>query len=158
MERDVKIESACAVCNKSFAYDHVGRGRRRRFCSEECRHQRQAEQNRRSRQARPDRPRPYTPVKKFPKTCAVCGVGFSAVSRRRQACGITCGGILAKRNGDLGRRRNAEARRRRICETCGTSFVMHNPSGAARAGRSHEGRFCSRACVLQQPSRPVCEA
>lgn len=153
----VKIETACAVCGKTFAYDHLGRGRRRRFCSDGCRRLRQAEQHRRSRQAHSGQPRRYTPpAKKFPKTCIVCGAGFLAVSERRQACGLACGAILAKRHGDVGRRRNAEARRRRRCETCGVEFVARNPSGAARAGMIREGRFCSRTCFLTR-SRPQCE-
>lgn len=155
----MKIEIPCAVCSKSFSYDHGGRGRRRRFCSDGCRRQRQAAQHKRSRQAHPDRPRRYAPPpKKFPKTCTVCGTGFLAVSQRRQACGLACGAILAKQHGDAGRRRNAEARRRRQCETCGIEFVARNPSGAARAGLSHEGKYCSRACQVAYRRKPACEA
>lgn len=41
----------------------------------------------------------------------------------------------------------SRARRARQCEHCGSNFVARNPSGQARAGKSNEGRFCSRKCV-----------
>lgn len=138
------VEVACVVCGGSFRYDQAGRGRRRRTCSAVCQAKRATAQNERYRtEGRyPRRPR----AKTIPKVCVVCNEPFLAVSAKRQACDVDCGQILAKRNGDAGRRRNAEQRRSRTCLGCGAPFVTRNPSGAARAGRSNEGRFCSRAC------------
>lgn len=49
----------------------------------------------------------------------------------------------------LNQKRIDESRERRArhCETCGSEFVARNPSGQARAGKSKEGRFCSRECA-----------
>jgi hypothetical protein len=52
---------------------------------------------------------------------------------------------------------NAMARRQRTCEQCGAGFTMANLSGKARAGRSQEGRFCSRPCAIAGMRKPVCE-
>jgi hypothetical protein len=154
----VIVRIQCLSCLREFAYDHVGRGRRRRFCSEACRTTQTAAQNANYRADgryadRVSKPRAPT----IPKVCVVCRRDFLAVDRARQACSQRCGGILAKRNGDAGRRRNAEERRRRMCEQCGAAFVARNPSGQARAGRSHEGRFCSVACHTAYRRRLVCE-
>jgi len=35
--RTVIVEAPCSICQAAFRYDHVGRGRRRRTCSVECR-------------------------------------------------------------------------------------------------------------------------
>jgi hypothetical protein len=42
----------------------------------------------------------------------------------------------------------AETKWKRTCEHCRSVFRMRNPSGKARAGKSNEGRYCSRACAL----------
>ena len=146
----------CVTCRSDFSYDHVGRGRYRRTCSPACQDARKLAKARDYRREGHHALRPPRP-KTIPKTCAVCRKSFMAAERRRKACGPVCGGVLAKRNGDIGRRRNAEKRRRRICEGCGSEFVMRNPSGQARAGRSQEGRFCSRACAVAG-RRIKCEA
>ena len=152
------VECRCIVCLKGFTYDHVGRGRRRRTCSPECRAARQLVQGRdyRSEGRYLTKPRPPR-AKTIPKVCAVCSQPFMASVRKRQACGLICGAVLAKRKGDAGRRRNAEERRRRVCEGCGSEFVMRNPSGAARAGRSREGRFCGRDCRVAGSRLPPCQ-
>ena len=149
------VARVCIVCQKPFSYDHATRGRYRATCSPQCRATREREQGRTyRRQGRyPARPR----AKTIPKVCAVCSKPFMAAVRKRQACGPVCGNILGKRNGDAGRRLAAEQRRRRICEGCRVEFVMRNPSGAARAGRAREGRFCSRDC-LATSRRPRSES
>lgn len=145
----------CLACHQAFVYDHVGRGRRRRTCSPACRKARNAASNAVARKRQPKRsePRPKT----LSKVCAVCAQPFMAYDKKRQACGPGCGNVLGKLNGDLGRRRNAEERRRRICEHCGGSFIAHNPSAAARAGRVREGRFCSRNCSAAANRKIACE-
>lgn len=40
----------------------------------------------------------------------------------------------------------SEAKRRRVCETCGKEFIMHWQSAKANKGEVKEGRFCSRKC------------
>lgn len=54
-----------------------------------------------------------------------------------------------RRQCDITREANAKARRTRVCEQCGVSFVMRSPSGKARRGEVQEGRFCSRACSAE---------
>jgi ribosomal protein S27AE len=151
----VIVDRTCVICQAAFKYDHLSRGRYRRTCSPKCRAAREIEQARAyRRQGRyPAKPR----AKAIAKTCVICSSPFMASERRRQACGPACGNILGKRNGDIGRRRNAERRRQRTCQNCGTGFVMRNPSGAARAGRTHEGRFCSRNCATAS-QRLKCES
>jgi hypothetical protein len=99
--------------------------------------------------ARPRRPPP--------KTCVVCGVAFRPRTGRQEACGLVCGRALAKQRSDVARAANAKARRARVCEQCGTSFIAANPSGKARRGEVREGRFCSRKCAAKSvriyPSR-----
>jgi hypothetical protein len=46
------------------------------------------------------------------------------------------------------------ARRQRQCQHCGGGFVARNPSGAARAGKVREGRFCSRTCAIAARKTP----
>lgn len=91
----------------------------------------------------PQKPR----LPSIPKVCVVCDQPFLASVAKRRACSPKCGNILGKINGDAGRKRNSEARRQRVCEVCSARFVMRNASGRARAGKSHEGRFCSRSCA-----------
>jgi ribosomal protein S27AE len=153
--RTVIVEASCSICQAAFRYDHVGRGRRRRTCSIECRAARLSKLNSNYRRAGRYRRKPR--AKTIPKLCVVCSAAFLASDAKRQACGLGCGGILAKRAGDAGRKRNAEQRRRRVCERCGSQFVMHNPSGAARAGRTLEGRFCSRDCHAAASRKLACE-
>jgi hypothetical protein len=125
------------------------------MCSETCRVQRQNNLGRdHRREGRYEvKPRPKT----IEKTCAVCSLPFLTAVKQRQACGLICGGVLAKRNGDAARARNAQERRRRTCEQCGVAFLMHKPNGGAVAGRVRAGRFCSQACHAAS-RRLVCEA
>lgn len=155
LENDrVIVECRCTVCLKHFTYE-VGRGRRRRTCSPACLAVRKLAQGRDYRREGRYQVKPR--AKTIRKVCAVCSEPFMAAERRRQACGLICGNILGKINGDVGRRRNAEKRRKRVCEHCVKPFTMRNPSGAARAGRTREGRFCSRVCRAAAGRRPVCE-
>lgn len=48
----------------------------------------------------------------------------------------------------------ARVRRSRRCENCDKEFVARNPSGKARAGKSNEGRFCSRKCAHEAARKP----
>ena len=152
------VSCRCIICLSDFQYDHAGRGRRRRFCSDPCRTARHARLNEGyRREGRYERREPKPRVPSIPKVCAVCNKAFLAVDRKRQACGPACGGVLAKRHGDAGRRRNAEERRRRICKACGVPFVMRNPSGRARSGLVNEGKFCGRRCA-RSAQTIACEA
>jgi len=149
------VEVACVMCGGAFQYDQAGRGRRRRTCSATCQAARNLALNQKYR--REGRYPRRTRAKTIAKICAVCSVPFMASDRKRQACGPVCGNVLGKINGDIARKRNAQERRQRTCENCGAGFVAHNPSGQARAGRSKEGRFCSRRCaaVVQRHIRTV---
>lgn len=144
------VEVECVTCGSAFRYEQSGRGRRRRTCSPKCRRVRQRSQN-----ASYPRLAATPRIPKIPKVCVICDQPFMAVVAKRKACGPACGGVLAKRNGDMGRRRNADERRRRVCEGCSAPFLMRNPSGQARAGKSREGRFCSHKCAIAE-RRAVC--
>lgn len=146
------VDVECVTCGKAFRYEQLGRGRRRRTCSPECRRVRQRSQNA-GYPRLAEKPR----IPNIPKVCIICEQPFLAVVAKRQACGPACGGVLAKRNGDIGRRRNADERRRRVCEGCLTPFVMRNPSGRTRAGVSREGRYCSSICRIEARRAPTCE-
>jgi hypothetical protein len=106
-------------------------GRPPRFCSDDCR----KEAHRRG------------PRRLLNKRCEVCERPFATPSHAIVCCGRICGQVLAKRRSDATRSANATALAKRFCEACGGEFVMRNPSGQARAGKSHEGRFCSLKCV-----------
>jgi hypothetical protein len=114
-------------------------GRAPRFCSDDCR-----------KEARRRAPR-----RLINKRCEVCEHPFATPSRVIVCCGLVCGQLLAKRRSDAARSANATARAKRFCEACGTEFTMRNASGAARAGKSHEGRFCSRDCAARSMRHPL---
>jgi hypothetical protein len=153
------IIAHCIVCRVAFQYERGGPGRIRQTCSLACRVIRKAVHAATYRRAHPEqRSRPQAPrSRKIAKVCAVCELPFLAAVEKQQACSPACGRILAKRQGDAGRRRNSEARRRRTCENCSTEFVARNWSGQARAGKSHEGRYCSRVCAVLG-RKPKCSA
>jgi hypothetical protein len=120
-------------CGAGFSADMPRAGRPPRFCSDDCR-----------KEARRRAPR-----RLINKRCEVCEHPFNTPSRVIVCCGPVCGQVLAKRRSDAVRSANATARAKRFCEACGAEFTMRNPSGKARSGTSHEGRFCSRKCHAQ---------
>lgn len=126
----------CSGCGAGFDAYMPRAGRPPGFCSDHCRRVAEKDYRRPS-----DRPRLL-----IAKSCVVCGKPFSTPSRRIICCGTACGHVLGKRKSDATKRANALTRLARFCEACGAPFVMHRPSGQARAGKSREGRFCSRAC------------
>jgi 5-methylcytosine-specific restriction endonuclease McrA len=81
----------------------------------------------------------------FLGACVICGATFVS-AHLQECCSRTCGSKLGKQRSDVTRSANAMARHSRTCERCGNTFVMRNPSGKARRGETHEGRFCSRKC------------
>lgn len=151
----MEASASCLICGVGFRWEKLGPGRLRRFCSASCRDARKRKQR---RQYRAERRYPAkSKARTIAKVCVVCTAAFLANDKKRQACSALCGGKLAKRRGDAGRRRNALARRRRVCEHCHHEFVARNPSGQARAGKSREGRFCSLACAAAVLRKPLCE-
>jgi hypothetical protein len=141
------IAGSCWHCSKTFEVSYAGIGRVPRFCSAECRTARRDARRRRYMEegrypTRRDQPRRDRPRRKI---CAVCSKQFETMCSRTQCCGVNCGRVLAKRKSAL-RTANMRLRRTRSCENCGENFVARNPSGRARRGETHEGRFCSRAC------------
>ena len=127
MTRTLSLRCACGT---DFTASMPHAGRAPRFCSDDCR-----------RRARRSASRPL-----LARECAICSAPFRTTNRSTVCCGRPCGQVLAKRRSDATRSANASARAKRYCEACGVEFLMRNPSGAARAGRSREGRFCSRKC------------
>lgn len=104
--------------------------------------------------------RPLSSVKSNTFMCTSCGVQFESRSSRRvycDACAVGC----ARAKAHVTRSANAMARRTRTCEFCSSSFIMRNPSGKARSGKTVEGRFCSRKCAdtsrrrLLEPKPPL---
>lgn len=76
------------------------------------------------------------------RQCVICGGAVTHKNRRTRTCGKRCGKVLSDRS----RSQASTTRRTRQCECCGTVFVMRAESGRAMAGKTREGRFCSRAC------------
>jgi hypothetical protein len=119
----------CKTCGEKFSAAMPRAGRAPGYCSEDCRKRRPSVRT------------------KIAKACAVCGEPFETTSQARaECCGTLCGQILAKRRSDPARSANARARLARFCLNCGDPFTARNSSGKARAGKSREGRFCSRRC------------
>lgn len=131
--------SARCPCGEIFAATIAGAGRPSKFCSDHCR-----------KKARHNRTR-----RLISKQCEVCGDPFKTANSRTACCGRCCSQILLNRRRNATRRKNARARSARFCETCASPFHMRNPSGKARAGKSHEGRFCSRSCAAQFMRHPA---
>ena len=144
----------CKKCGETFSYERSrSNGRPRLFCSEICRTARVAELNAGYRSDGRYRSRAHTAREpKYERTCETCQLPFRTVNPVTKCCSRRCGWLLAQRTAHLTRSVNAAARRARVCEHCKGPFIMRNPSGAARAGKSREGRFCSRACVTEHRS------
>lgn len=70
-------------------------------------------------------------------SCAFCGAELKTGSLNKY-CSRLC---HAK-----DRLLKSEAKRKRICEHCGTEFVMPWPGSEARAGNVRSGVYCSRKC------------
>lgn len=118
--------TVCRQCNQDVpAHSHAGRPRF--YCSSQC--QRLAARSY------------HRPV--LARRCVQCSAPFETTNRKTMCCSEACGNALAQ----TVRAAAATERRRRVCETCGSSFIARNPSGKARAGNSQEGRFCSRLCA-----------
>lgn len=134
-----RVLSVRCPCGVGFTATMHRAGRAPKYCSVRCR-----------RKAL----RGHSKRRLIEKICAICARPFTTPSRVIVCCGQICGQVLAKRRSDAVRSANATARAKRFCEACGAEFTMRNPSGAARAGKSHEGRFCSRRCAARSRLHP----
>lgn len=70
--------------------------------------------------------------------CNYCGKEYRTTSPNSHYCSRKCQSEL--------RLKESEAKRRRVCQWCGKSFIMRQPSGKAYRGEVKEGLFCSREC------------
>src|SRR5215211_69064 len=127
----------CEICEIEFSYDRIRpQGRRRLFCSVECAKKKMLRQNVGYRKERRGRSKPRAAV--HVRSCAVCGDPFRTRNARTVACGLECGGILAKRRGDAGRKAAALKRNVRTCRQCGSGF---------QRARGAPGFYCGRKCA-----------
>lgn len=136
----------CAMCGQQFTFTVKSKGRYQRYCSIACRHQRIRQQVR-----RPGTRRAHD------KTCIECGAAFSTPNASTACCSRECGWKRGKRRQDEWRAEQARKRHARICESCGSQFVMRRPSGKANRGIVLEGQFCSRECAGSQKLWPSYE-
>jgi hypothetical protein len=126
----------CEICGKEFSYKRVRAScRKRLFCSAACAKVKRRRQNERYRKEGRCRAKPRAAI--HIRTCVVCGDGFRTSNVRTRSCGPVCGGILAKRLGDIGRKVAALKRNARVCRQCGAGF---------QRGRGSLGILCSRKC------------
>ncbi len=88
-----------------------------------------------------------TPRKLHSLICGECTKPFTSTDRKRKCCGRECGWKMGRRNQNVYRARQAEARHARTCKACGRAFTMSRPSGRANLGHSNEGQFCSKECA-----------
>jgi len=93
-------------------------------------------------------------VKRGPKpkdygVCAVCGKPLN--KDQGKYCSRACMWESQRKI----RAEASEAKRRRVCETCGKTFIMHWQSGKANRGEVKEGRFCSNKCKWEAQRKPV---
>lgn len=130
----------CQACGKAF----VARGSRgavAKGCSPAC----TGELQRLKPRKPANRITPYKP-RLHAQLCVECGTPFQTPNTKTVCCGPACGNRRGKRLGDEGRRRNAYAKRTKVCPTCGLAFVARNPSGRERRlGKLQT--FCSRPCM-----------
>lgn len=80
--------------------------------------------------------------------CAVCGKPLN--KDQGKYCSRACMWEYQRKI----RAEASEAKRRRVCETCGKTFIMHWQSGKANRGEVKEGRFCSRKCRGESQRKP----
>jgi hypothetical protein len=150
------IDIVCIACGTPFITTRATRGRLPRFCSPDCRQKRRAAQH---QQYRDEGRYPPPNRRPFPKACAVCGQPFKTTNRATVCCGMACGKVLAARKRNASRSARSIGQRQRVCVHCGDGFVARHPSGKARAGKSHEGKFCSRRCkdaaATTRPARQI---
>lgn len=74
-----EIHSTCIVCGAQFSYTHEGSGRRRLFCTGECKTSRKAEQM-----------ASYRTPPQYQSTCKRCGSSFIAKKPGAFICSVAC--------------------------------------------------------------------
>lgn len=81
--------------------------------------------------------------------CAECGKELTG-KHKSKYCSRDCMWVYQRRERAIA----SEAKRTRICETCGKEFVMPYMSGKAKRGEIQSGLYCSRKCRWDAIRKP----
>ena len=134
------VSLSCIVCTKPFTYTTKSKGRHARFCGDDCRGTRRAQQMRTAKRGPAKR-------KSYIRPCIECGDEFASAIRTTMCCGPSCANARKKRESDKTRTANANARLSRECARCNAVFVMPRPSAKVLRGEAKSGIYCSRLCA-----------